>query len=76
MGVGEASSYMCGQDRRSRQSWEQTRMLCGLVHKVLTGKDLDLAFPWDEPDCESAPTDEELARLRSLAREAERQRNM
>lgn len=41
---------MRGQDRRSRQAWEQTRVLAGLVHKVLTGEDFDMSFPWDGQD--------------------------
>lgn len=48
MTIAEAASYMRGQDRRSRQQWEQTRMLAGLVHKVLTGEDYKLEFPWDD----------------------------
>lgn len=50
MTIAEAVSYMRGQDRRSRQAWEQTRVLAELVHKVLTGKDLDMELPWDEAE--------------------------
>lgn len=75
MSVREALSYMSGQDRRARQSWEQTRMLCGLIYKVLTGSELQLEFPWDEADAGDDVTDDDLARLRALAREAERRRS-
>lgn len=71
MTVDEADSYLKGQDRRSRQGWEQTRLLCGLICKVLTGDDLGLTFPWDESGEADITTPEELARLREMARRAE-----
>ena len=54
MSMPEAVSYMRGQDRRSRQQWEQTRLLVTFLHKVLTGEDYEMSFPWDE---ESAPSE-------------------
>ena len=71
MTLAEAHSYLAGQDRRARQSWEQTRMLGGLVYKVLTGDDLDMELPWDEQPEENVTTPEELERLRAMARQAE-----
>ena len=52
MSIAEAVSYMRGQDRRCRQSWEQTRELAGLIYKVLTGEDYPREFPWDEDNTE------------------------
>ena len=71
MTLAEAYSYLAGQDRRTRQSWEQTRLLCGLVYKVLTGDDFEMEFPWDEQREEQTTTPEELERLRAMARQAE-----
>lgn len=71
MTLAEASSYLAGQDRRARQGWEQTRLLCGMVHKVLTGEDFILEFPWDEQTEDDVTTPEELERLRALGRQFE-----
>lgn len=71
MTLAEAQSYLAGQDRRARQGWEQTRLLGGLVYKVLTGEDLDMVLPWDEQPEQDATTPEELERLRAMARQAE-----
>ena len=63
---------MRGQDRRSRQQWEQTRVLAGLVHKVLTGKDLEMELPWDEPDDDDVRmSDAELEDMQAKARAME-----
>ena len=62
MTIAEAVSYMRGQDRRSRQAWEQTRELAGLIYKVLTGEDYDREFPWDgenEDEEQMSATDKE-----------------
>lgn len=71
MTLAEANSYMAGQNRRTRQSWEQTRLLGGLVYKVLTGQDWECPFPWDETE-EVTTTPEEMERLRALGREMEK----
>lgn len=70
MTIAEAVSYMRGQDRRSRQAWEQTRVLAGLVHKVLTGKDLEMDLPWDDED-ETQMSPEELKDMQAKARAME-----
>lgn len=74
MSITETVCYLNGQDRRHRQQWEQTRLLAGLVCKVLTGDDIGLEFPWDDEAQEDKPetTPEELEALRAAAREAER----
>lgn len=71
MTLAEAQSYLAGQDRRARQSWEQTRVLGGLIHKVLTGEDWSIEFPWDNVEEVDVTTPEELERLRAMARQAE-----
>ena len=62
---------MRGQDRRCRQQWEMTRLLAGLVYKVLTGDDYDLQFPWDESDESEHMTDKDLEEMRAKARAIE-----
>ena len=71
MTLAEASSYLAGQDRRARQGWEQTRLLGGLIYKVLTGEDWDIRFPWDENEETDVTTPEDLERLRALGRQFE-----
>lgn len=61
---------MRGQDRRSRQAWEQTRVLAGLVHKLLTDKDLKMDLPWDDED-ETQMSPEELKDMQAKARAME-----
>ena len=76
MSVGEAHSYINGFNRRHRQSWEQSRMLCRLVYKVLSGEDLDWNFPWDDevPEATEA-TEEQIDALREKARMMEKLMN-
>ena len=66
MSVGEAHSYINGFNRRHRQPWEQSRALCRLVYKVLSGEDLEWKFPWDDDNDEEANevTEEQLDALR------------
>lgn len=75
MTIAETNSYLSGQDRRARQGWEQTRLLGGLIYKVLTGDDWECPFPWDEKSEEVATSPEEMARLRAMAREVEKSFN-
>jgi hypothetical protein len=77
MGIGEARSYIAGLNRRHRQEWEQTRLLCRLIHKIETGKDFDMELPWDEEDDEAEGKsqeqhDAELEQARQRARELEK----
>ena len=69
MTMQEAEDYIAGQDRRYMQQWEMTRLLAKLIHKVETGKELKLDFPWDNEDEEERPeaTPEELAKLNEEA---------
>lgn len=76
MTFAEALDYLTGQDRRHRQQWETTRMLANVVSGVLTGQEINCTFPWDnESEPQEETTEEDLARLRALARLAEQQLN-
>lgn len=73
MTMGEALDYIKGQDRRSRQQWEMTRVLAKVLHKVETGKNMTMDFPWDDEDEEKdeerkPATKEELDALNEQAR--------
>lgn len=56
MSVAEAESYVAGMKKRPRDMMEATRLICQVVHKVLTGQHLQLEFAWDN---EAANWDEE-----------------
>ena len=75
MTVAEALSFLLGQDRRHRQGWEQTRLLGGLVYKVLTGESWQYKFPWDDENQSAEPdetTQDEFRTLRAHARTMEK----
>lgn len=74
MSVTEARDYIEGMNRRYRQDWERTRLEAQVFHKVQTGKDFELEFPWE---IEEKPemTEEELESLRSKARMMEQLMN-
>ena len=56
--LSEATDYVQGQDRRHRQSWEQTRVLANIISKCFTGASLDdWKFPW-EKDSPTSTLDE------------------
>lgn len=73
MSFSEAQDYVEGLNRRSRQDWERTRFLGGIVYKVLTGKNLDVSFPWDENPEKEIPNDEEIEELRMKAKLMEKE---
>ena len=75
MTVSEAVCYIKGLNRRHRQDWERTRMLCRLITSVLTGEELDLPFPWDEEEDRKDLTEDELDALRERARMMEKLMN-
>lgn len=79
MSVGEAKDYIKGLNRRHRQTWEQTRMLCRFVYGAAGGKNFEMALPWDNEDEEreerKEATPEELAALRARARMMEKAMN-
>lgn len=74
MGISEAKDYVIGLNRRYRQDWERTRMGVQVFHKVQTGKDLDLEFPWEIQEKPEA-TEEEMKALRDKARAMEKLMN-
>ncbi len=58
--LAEALDYVHGQDRRHRQSWEQTRFLANIVCKCFTGDSLDdWKFPWENQADNSIDIDDE-----------------
>lgn len=71
MGISEAKDYVIGLNRRYRQDWERTRMEVQVFHKVQTGKDLDIEFPWEIQEKPEA-TEEEMKALRDKAKAMER----
>ena len=76
MTIAEAVSYMHGLDRRPRQSWEQTRLLAGLVCYILTGQDYDPPFPWDEEkETKHNMSNDELENMQAKARAMEKWMN-
>lgn len=73
MGVTEARDYIEGMNRRYRQDWERTRLESSVLYKVMSGKDLELEFPWEVEDEErKEATPEELESLRERAKMMER----
>lgn len=67
MGAAEARDYIIGMNRRYRQDWERSRMEVQVLHKVQTGKDLELEFPWETED-KPEVTEEEIDALRERAK--------
>ena len=70
--LAEAIDYIKGQDRRHRQSWCQTRLLAGVVHKLLTGEDFEMKFSWEEePKKSEEEMSEEERQWEEIKRKAE-----
>lgn len=76
MSVAEVKDYIKGLNRRHRQTWEQTRLLCRFVYGAAGGKNFEMPFSWDneneEQEEKREATEEELAALRARAREMEK----
>lgn len=74
--LAEAQDYIKGQDRRERQSWSQTRFLCQVVHKLLTGEDFEMKFSWEEePKKSEEEMSEEERQWEEIKRKAEEYNN-
>lgn len=80
MTFGEIEAFLAGFYRRSREAWEQTRMLGYIIAQANSTKKLKqtdiLRFPWDDEDTEVKDTsvsDEEMKRLRELAKKMEQE---
>lgn len=71
MSLTETRDYIAGLNRRYRQNWEMTRLTAQVFHKVQTGKDLELDFPWEVEE-KPEPTEEEMNVLREKAKKMER----
>ena len=71
--LAEAQDYIKGQDRRERQSWSQTRFLCQVVHKLLTGEDFEMKFSWEEEEPKKSEEEmsEEERQWEEIKRKAE-----
>lgn len=75
LSLPEVYDYIRGQDRRHRTSWEQTRMICRVISKCMTGANLEMSFPWDSGDEEKNEpeiTEEERERLHQRAKALEK----
>ena len=65
--LSEALDYIKGQDRRSRQSWEQTRVLAIVFCKFFSGDTLDdWKFPWEESSMTEEEDSEEQRKFEEL----------
>ena len=71
MGISEAREYAEGVMMRSRSGWEQTRMICELMIKVMTGEDHHIPLPWDDETEDEETTEEDLEELRKKAERME-----
>ena len=71
MGISEAREFAEGVMMRSRPGWEQTRMVCELMIKVMTGEDHHIPLPWDDETEDEETTEEDLEELRKKAERME-----
>lgn len=75
MTFGEVEAFLVGFNRRSREAWEQTRIIGHIIAQANSTKKLEqtdiLRFPWDEEDRREAVTDDEMERLREKAKQVE-----
>lgn len=83
MDIIEVESFIDGLNRRNREAWEQTRLLGYIIAQVNSTKSLKqtdiLRFPWDESESEgrkdTSVSNEDVKRLRAMAKEVELQLN-
>ena len=60
---------------KSREGWEQTRTICGYLHRAWFKGEPKMKFPWDGQDSEQKVTKEQAAELtRRMQREEKRMR--
>lgn len=76
----EVESFLDGLNRRTRESWEQTRLLGYIIAQSNSTKTLKqtdiLRFPWDEEEKkDTSVTNEDMKRLRAKAKAFESQLN-
>lgn len=79
MTLGEIETFLTGFYRRSREAWEQTRILGYIIAQANSTKKLKqtdiIRFPWDSEDIEIKDTsvsDEDMKRLREMAKQIEK----
>lgn len=61
--LSEAYDYVKGQDRRQRQSWEQTRALANVIRSTFTGEPIKgWVFPWEKVSDHGIELDDEEQR--------------
>lgn len=79
MSIQEAESFLEGLQNSKRDGWEQSRLIAYMVARVNTTSDIELTdiirFSWDEKKEKEKITSEEIERLRSMAKEIEKQMN-
>lgn len=80
MSIVEVESFIEGLNRRNRESWEQTRLIGYIIAQCNSTKTLKqtdiLRFPWEEEEKkDTSVTDEEMKRLRAMAKVVESQLN-
>lgn len=72
LGIREAEDYQRGMQMRTRDMYECTRSIVAVVHKVLTGKDVNWRFPWDNQTDGEAVTELSIDEARDMARKMEK----
>ena len=76
MTIDEVDLFLSGYQKRQIRSWEQTRILAYLTAQVNSTKQLEptdiLRFDWDEKPDREEVTEDEVERLRKLAKEVEK----
>lgn len=83
MTFGEVETFLAGFNRRNREAWEQTRIIGYIIAQANSTKQLEqtdiLRFPWDKETSMNKDThisDEEMKRLRDMAKQMEQTYNM
>jgi len=59
---------------KERDSWEQTRVICGYLHKAWFKGEPKMKFPWDGVQDEQTVTKKEADALRALMAEEEKKK--
>lgn len=82
MTLGEVEAFLNGFNRRSREGWEQTRIIGYIIAQANSSKQLEqtdiLRFPWDEETKQKGArvSDEEMKQLREKAKQIEKTYSM
>lgn len=82
MTFGEVETFLTGFNRRSRDAWEQTRIIGYIIAQANSTKKLKqtdiLRFPWDEnrENETTCVSDDDMKRLREKAKLVEQTYNL